>query len=225
MHYCTFVALFAIICMVGIEGASRKTPASINKDAIKLAQLAEKIWSLKPAILKQGRPLIYCEVMNKCCEEEDRSKAISFLDASNDLDFDGFENVMKQCMNTTTSNKGNQLCTAVIESIVPPWIIYRNANMGTYMGTMNRYIDIIDKYVKNLDKSDEWALVCNGEEMHALLCLSNTKLVESCVGKMLQQLFDSDYKNYEKTIKDMKQILTKANQDLVTALVEDTSTD
>lgn len=214
----TFVGLFAIIFVVGIQGASRRTPASIDEDTIELTQLTEKVWSLKPAILKNAKPLVYCQVMDECCGEEDHSKAISLIDPNNVFDLVEFENIMGQCMNTTNSNNGNQLCTAVIKSIVPPWIVYRDSNIDKYM-------NIMDKYMNGLNKLDEWITACNAKENHAILCLSNTKLIESCTGKMLQKIFDIDYKNYEKAIKNIKQLLTDATQELQTVLVEDINAD
>jgi hypothetical protein len=100
------VALFSIIFVVDIHEAFLKTPASINKDAIEMAQLAEKLWSFKPDILNHARNLTYCPIIDQCCDEEDRSEAISLM---NPFEYraltDDLENVMERCMNTTKSNK------------------------------------------------------------------------------------------------------------------------
>jgi len=213
------VALFCIIFVVDVRGASLKTPASIDKDAIETARLVEQLWSFKPAILKRTKPLIYCQIIDQCCEDEDRLKGISLMNPlMSNNGVDSFENVMERCMNTTTSNKENQQCPVTIKSIIPSWTIFRNLDVKKYM-------DIVKKYMNKLEKVfEDTTFVCNSEEIHAFTCLSNTKLVESCAGKILQELYDYDYKNYQNNIKYIKQTLIDANQELVRVFIKNTNT-
>jgi hypothetical protein len=208
------VALFCITFIVVVHGASRKTPASIDKDAIEMAQLVEKLWSFKPAIIKRAKPLVYCQVIDHCCEEEDRSKAISLMDLS--MDENDFKNVMERCMNTTTSNQENQLCLTVLNSIVPEWTTYMSSDV-------RNYTDTVDKYMYKLQFNIPFA--CNSEEIHAFICSSNTKLVGSCARKTLEEIYDYNYKNYGKTIKYIKQTLMDANQELSKIFIKNTNVD
>jgi len=212
------VALFCIIFVVGAHGAAHKTPTSIDKDATELAQLAEKIWSFKPAILKRLKPLAYCQVIDQCCENEQRSEAISLFDqVMSNIYPDRLENLMEECVDTTTSNKEKQLCPGIIESIRPWWIIGRNPDA-------KKYRNIFMNYLMNITGFDNIKGDCNSEEIHAFVCSSNTKLVKSCAGKILQEIYDNDYKNYPKTIKSLKQLLINANQELSKEFIEKTKT-
>lgn len=74
------LALFCIIFVVGAYGAARKMLPPVHKDAIEVAQLAEKIWSLKPAVFQRSTHLAYCQVIDQCCKKKHRSEAISFFD-------------------------------------------------------------------------------------------------------------------------------------------------
>jgi hypothetical protein len=216
MHRIVF-SLFCIIFVVGAHGAAPKILAPIHKDAIELTQLAEKIWSLKPAIFKRTKPCVYCEVIDQCCEKKHRSEAISFFDQPIVTNND-FENLIEQCINTTTSNKEKQLCPGIIKSIVPWWIANENPDI-------KKYQYILMKYLNNITEFDNIRGNCNGEEIHAFMCSSNTKLVKSCAGKLLQEIYDNDYKNYRKTIKSLKNTLINADQELSKEFIQKTKTE
>lgn len=208
------VALFCIIFVVDVYGASRKISTSIDKDVIEITRRAEKLWSLKPAIFKRAKPMVYCQIMDQCCDTQDRLQAVSLL-LENIFGTDGnrFVNIVETCMNTTTFNKENQLCSATVKSIVSPWMISQNLDAAKYMGIMYKFMNIFKEF-------NYITFSCNSEEIHALFCLSSTKLVESCAGKMLQKIYDYDQKSYGKTIKRIKQIFINTEQELIKVLIK-----
>jgi len=214
-----FDTLFCIIFVISINGVWLKPPASIDTDAIELTQLMEKFWSLKPIIFKRTRPWVYCQVIDKCCEDEDRSEAVSlisqYLDGTNRY---RFIEVIITCMSSSTLNKADQLCSSIFESIIPARITYQNSDV-------KKYIRIIRKYKKELDNIfDQILSTCNSEEVHAFFCLSNKKLMETCVVKILQKLYDDDDddKNDQDFIVNTKQLLIDLNQQLSEAFIENT---
>ncbi len=214
------ITLFCIIFVVGINGAWLKPLTSIDEDAIAITQLLEKFWSLKPAILKNTRPLVYCQIIDQCCEDEDRSKAISLMSQYIDgTDRYSFTEVMYTCINLTASNKADESCSSILTSVVPPRIAYSNSDV-------KKYFDIISKYVKELDHYFyDITLTCNSEETHAVLCSSDRKLIEICTGKILQKIYDDNDKNYQAIMMNTKRVLIDLHQQLFEAFIENTNTD
>ncbi len=213
-----FAILFCFAIVVGINGAWLKQPASINKDAVELTQLLEKLWSLKPDILNRLKPFVYCEIMDKCCEDKDRVEAISIMSQYIINTDDGrFEQIMQTCMNSSTSNMPDHVCSSIVKSIVSIETVYRDSNV-------RKYLDIIDRHGIGLSGIiDQIQLTCNSEEFHAFACLSNKKLMEKCANKVLQKIYNLDYKNYQKIIENAKQLMTEVNQQISTALTKDTN--
>jgi hypothetical protein len=207
--YRVLFALFCIIFVVGINGAWLKQLTSIDEDANELAQLAEEFWSLKPAILKRAKPFVYCQIIDQCCNDEDRSEAVSLM-GQYIYGSDGYQfaELMLTCMNPTASNKSNKLCLSTVESIVSLRTIYQNPDV-------KKYISITRNYEKELISIHNYVLsTCNSEEIQAYFCLSNKKLVETCSGKILQKIYDNVYTNYEEFVADTKQALIDINQQL-----------
>lgn len=215
-----FVTLFCISFFIGINGASIEQPVSMNEDAIEIAELTEKLWSLKPAVLNNRRPLIYCQIIDKCCGDEDREEAISIM--SQFMDGTGknrFVQIMDKCMHSTDSTETNQLCPAVVQSFIPSRIAYRRS-------TIEKYFDILSRYNRQLgDFYDHITSSCNSEELHALFCLSNKKLVERCTDKILQKIYDNNYENYETITMNTKRVLTDINQQISKVFTKNANTE
>jgi hypothetical protein len=209
---------FCIIFVVGINGAWIKQPASIDENAVELTQLTEKFWSLKPTIFKRTKPVVYCQIIDQCCDDEDRLEAVSLMSQYIDgTDRYSFAEVLLTCMNSTTAHEENQLCSSIIESIIPLRITYQNSDV-------QKYIHITNKYDKLLDNLLDYILsTCNSEEIYALLCLSNEKLVKTCAGRILQNIYDDHYKSYEAVVMYTKQVLIDLNQQLSEALITNTN--
>ena len=198
-----FTILFCIGIIVGINCARLKQPASINKDSTEIAQLLEKIWSKKPDVLNYADPIIYCAIIDKCCEDKDRVEAASLMNS----DGTRFEQIMQGCMNSSNSKKADHACSSVVKSPVSTETLFNDKNVQKYMNITNRSTGL-NKMV------DEMSSACNSEELHAFMCLSNTKLMQKCIVKVLQENYDSDYKNYQTNIKALKEMMISANEHL-----------
>jgi hypothetical protein len=206
---CMFVGLFCISFIIGINGASIEQAVSINERAIEIAELVQKVWALKPAALNYRKPLVYCQVIDKCCTDEDRTEAISLL--SQFMDGTGkarFDQVMDTCMHSTDSSETNPSCSAVVKSMAPSRISYRRSSVEKYFDILSRFNQQLTGFFENVMSS------CTSEELHALFCLSNKELVESCTGKILQKIYDDDYENYQTITEDTKRALMDLNQQI-----------
>lgn len=209
------VTLLYIIFVVGINGAWLKESGSTNEDAIELTELIVKLWSLKPDVMKRARPLVYCRIINECCDDEERSEAISLMgQVIHGTPEYHFAEIMLTCINSTTANQANELCSSIVDSII-------SMRMASKYSNMKKYFDITNKYDKELNNLVNYILsTCNSEEIHAFFCLSNKKLMEICSGRVLQTIYDDDYKNYQETITNTKQILINLNQQLSRAFIK-----
>ena len=110
--------------------------------------------------------------------------------------------IMEMCVNSSTSNKADQTCATILESTLPDSTLQNDP-------AVEEYFDIIREVAKDLIMLPRWlSRSCNTEHMQAFLCLSNTKLVESCAKEILQMAFDDDYIDYQEIIKTVKRAFT-----------------
>jgi hypothetical protein len=204
-----FTILFCIGIIVGMHCARLKQPASINKDSTEITQLLEKIWSRKPDPLNRAEPLIYCAVMDKCCEDKDRVEAISLMNQySINSDGDRFLQIMQGCMNSSNSKKEDHVCSSVVKSKFSTEAIFNDNNVRIYMDIINHRVTGLNQFV------DEISSTCNNKELHAFICLSNNKLMQKCIVKVLQKTYDGDYKNYQTNIEGLKEMMISANEQI-----------
>ncbi|CAF3895380.1 unnamed protein product [Rotaria sp. Silwood1] len=82
-----------------------KRQAFINKDAIQMAGLVARCWSLKSDGLSKKGSFAYCNVIEKCCSDEHRSQAISLF--ASDLKLGDNKAALSElidtkCINSTT---------------------------------------------------------------------------------------------------------------------------
>ncbi len=215
-----FAILFCIGIVVGINGAWLKQPASINQDAVELAQLTQKCWSLAPTVMKKARPLVYCRIIDQCCDDEDRTEAVSlFGQFIVGTDEGRFAQIMEKCMNSTNSNKGNQLCSSIVQSIIQPYIFHKHPDV-------KRFFNILDQYDKPISiVFDPIGSVCNSEETHSLICSSKITFAEKCISKALRKTYDDNSRDYQKNILDTKQAFTTINQQLSKAFISNANTE
>jgi hypothetical protein len=211
--YCILIVFF---CIADISGTSLKPSTSIDKHATELAELIIETWSYRPALLRRTKPEVFCSIIDECCENEDRVEAISLIG----LYSYGFaryhlNKVMKTCMNSTSSTKGKQYCSSFQEIIISQRTAYEDS-------VVKQYIDIIDSYEKDLLKMYfRISSSCNSQQIHALVCSSNPKLVEKCAEKMLHEIYDHhDYKNSQEIAMKIKQVLIELNQKLSEKLIK-----
>jgi hypothetical protein len=211
MH-CTLIVFVCITFIVGIEGAWIKVPILVDEDAVELTRLAEEFWSLKPAVFQRKGPLVLCEFIDKCCAVEDRFQAISLMVISIANEYrsqNHYATVINTCMNSTVLKQANQSCSS-LQKLISPSIMKQDKSIVTeYIGILLDYFTELNNLAKHIHKS------CNDEEIHALLCLSNTKLVTACAGKILHKIYDyNGDPTYQEFVAETKQTLIDLNQQL-----------
>lgn len=196
--------MFCITFIVGINGVSLKQSVSIKSDAKELAELALKIWSLKPAILKRVNPFLICELIDKCCHGENRARATLLMSQEPRTDFDNlYGELMKMCVNSSTAEKVDQTCSAVIKSQLSEHMVKDDH-------AIHQYLDIISEHQDDMLMLPHWIRrSCEIKHFQAFMCLSNTKLVEECATEVLQMALDDDYVDYATLIMKIKQVLNE----------------
>ena len=211
MHH-IFVILFCTIFVIAINGAWIKLAPSIDKDAIELARLAEEFWSLKPVVFQNKGPLVLCQFINECCSVENRLQAISVIVPSIVNEYrnkNRYNRVLNACLNLTALEEANQSCP-LLHKIISPTITQQDKFdiMQHRRVIMNHFTELnnLTNYVYKF---------CNNEEIHALLCLSNTNLTRTCAHKILQGIYnDNSYEVYQEFIMKSKETLMDINQQL-----------
>ena len=203
------ITAFCITFITGIDGVSLKRSASVNSDATELTGLLGKIWSMKPSIVKQADPILSCELIDKCCKGENRAKAAllmgqEILTATDHL----ADKIMAMCVNSSTSTQIDRACSATIKSRISHEKVEKDPSV-------QEYVSIIDNHNGGLEMLPRWfSRSCNNEHLQALVCSSNTKLVETCARDVLQMAFDDDYIDYEKLIMTSKRVLNSIIENL-----------
>lgn len=207
-----FVVLFYIIFAVGIKGAWIELSTSIDEDAVELTQLTETFWSLKPAVFQKKGPLVLCQFIDECCTTENRLQAISSMVYSIVHEYrnkNRYNQVINKCISSIDSKEVNQSCLS-LNKLLFPIITEQDKSM------IKQHRKIIMNYFLELNNLVTYVNEkCNNEEIHALLCSSNTKLVKTCASKILQVIYNEDgYEIYQEFLTKTKQILVDLNQRL-----------
>ena len=176
-----------IIFVVGINGASIESPTSIDENAIELTQLIVKALSKMPDILRKTEPFAYCQVIDKCCGDEDRSKVMSLLeDRHGRNNRFRFHEIMKTCMKTNTSPKTEQFCSSFEQSIILTHTVSEDPEVEQYGIKISKHSNELRSMLHHIIST------CNGEQIHAVFCTSNNKLLETCFGSILQEIYDEN---------------------------------
>jgi hypothetical protein len=203
-----FVILF---CIVFGSIINEGWIISIDEDATELTRLFEEFWSFKPDVLKEEGPLAICQFIDQCCKDEDRSRAISALIDSMDkvnINEDYNNRIINECINTTDLKESIQSCPS-IRHILYPVITQQDSLDGIEYAIFMNYTATVGKLANHEDG------FCNNEEIYAVLCSSNVKLITSCFTKSLQNIYDeNDYEVYRRFVMEAKQNFTDANQQL-----------
>jgi hypothetical protein len=212
---CILISLFCIIFVVGSKGAWLKIPILFDDEAAELTRLGEKFWSLKPAVYQSEGPLVLCQFIDECCAVEDRLKAISLMVTSIINEYhqkNRYASVINACMNSTPS------CPSLHKLISPSIMKHDRSNVVPYITIILDYFTKLNNLLNNMNE------YCNDEEIHALLCLSNTKLVKICAGKILQGIYDNNgYQVYQEFIVETKETLINLNEELSELFVTNTN--
>jgi hypothetical protein len=217
------VVLFGIIFTVVINAAWVKLPISIDKDATELTRLAEKFWSLKPVVFQNNGPLVLCQFIDECCAIENRFQAVSsmvFSIINEHRNKYRYGRIINKCINSTDLKETSQSCPSLYKLLSPLITEQDKSVIMEYMRIVMNYFTELNNLIRYVDKS------CNSEEIYALLCLSNTALVQTCVTKILEEIYDEDdYKIYPEFIVETKQTLIDLNQKLFPLFGTNTNTD
>jgi len=205
------IALSCIIFVIGINGASIELPSLIDEDAVEMAGLMEKCWSLKPAALQQMKPLAYCKVIDKCCLDEHHVQATSrFFPFLKDRHTETrFNELIGTCINSTAHHKADQWCQTFRSEITERWEARANPDVKQFSMAIAKYRRELMQLFNAIDD------VCNDEEIHAVICLSNKELMPTCAGKILRKLNDiNGYEVYQKIIVQYKTMFIDVHQKL-----------
>jgi hypothetical protein len=207
------ILLFCIVLGNIINGGWIREQISVDEDATELSRLFNELWSLKPDVFYEEGPFVICQFIDQCCKkEEDRSRAISAL-----IDWfksaipsdDSVNKIINECVNTTDLKESIESCPPIRHILYPVitekdhsnFIDYERIFINNTLGT--------GKSTNNEDR------LCNKEELHALLCSSDTKLVKNCFRKELQNFYDKNgYESYRESVIELKQKFTTAYQQL-----------
>ncbi|CAF1120407.1 unnamed protein product [Adineta steineri] len=213
--YCFFIGLLNILIVIGINSSSHKLSSSsslIDKDAENMAELFEKIWSLKPVSVGKLEPFGYCQVIEECCTNEYRSKAISsfvaFLDNHNVKN--RFIQTLNQCIKSTNFiDENNELCSSFQSSIIDHRNDLNDPDVQKFVIAIGKYQKEVERLISTIDSN------CNDKEKHAIICLSNKHLLKTCVTKILQYSnhIDGD-EFYQEILMKTKQIFNDIHQQL-----------
>jgi hypothetical protein len=215
--YRFITALFCMIFLSGINGAWLTLPTSVDEDAITLTRLAEEFWSLKPAVFQNKGPLVLCQVIDECCATDDRAKAVSLMVSSitdENRSRNRYARILNTCINST-----DQSCPPLFNLISPSITLQEKSDIKQHRRIIMNYDTKLNDLINRVNES------CNNEEIHALLCLSDTKLVKTCINKILRSIYDVDgYKVYHEYVVETKQTLIDVNQQLSELFIKNTNT-
>ncbi|CAF1394375.1 unnamed protein product [Adineta steineri] len=204
-----------------INGASLQLSTSIDSDAVELSNLVEKFWSSKPAEINKVQPFIYCKVLDTCCEEKQRQEAIPlFFTASFDIDDrNRFLETVGSCVNSTEQNGGDKWCQTYSQEMISPWNLRSNPQAVQFKQVMMKLLEKLENIDPNAPD------ICDDEEKYAFMCLTNKKLTQRCVHKMLKDLIKRlGYKSFEELVMKYKQALIDINQEWSTISIKNGET-
>lgn len=208
-----FVGLFSIIFLVVIKGASINLSTSIDKDANDLTRLTEIFWSLKPKVFEEKGPLVLCQFIDKCCTNVNRFQAISSMVSSiinEHQNKNRYNKVISKCIDSTDFKNANETCPLLNKLISPSVTEYEKFMIIQHRNILMNYFRELNNLINHVYES------CINEEVHALLCLSDTNLIQTCVSKILRKIYhENDWKFYQEFLIETKQVLFDLNQQLL----------
>src|SRR5262249_46902340 len=131
-----------------------------------------------------------------------------------------YRSIINKCINSTDLKEASQYCPLLHNLMFPLITAQDRSDIIEYMNIIMDYIEELNNLTDHVYES------CDDEEIHALLCLSNTTLVNACAAKILQEVYDDNgYIFYQEFIVKTKQTLIDMNQQLLQLSVKNTNTD
>ncbi|CAF0872286.1 unnamed protein product [Adineta steineri] len=215
------IVLSYVIFISYINGASFQLPASTDSDAVELSNLVEKFWSSKPVEINKVDPVIYCKVVETCCEENQRQEAIPlfFSESFDTDDKNRFKEIVGSCVNSTVQKGGDKWCQTYSQEMISPWNLRSNSQVMQFRQVMMKLLEKRENIDNNTPD------ICDDEEKYAVMCLTNKKLTQRCVHKMLKDLIKRlGYKSYEELVMKYKQALIDINQEWSTISIKNGET-
>ncbi|CAF2961431.1 unnamed protein product [Rotaria sp. Silwood2] len=216
----TIAILSLLIFVATIDGKPQRSSSLIKTDAKELAELMEKLWAEssndEKNLLKQT-----CQVVKKCCPPTAISKVVS--SSKSNIFNDPASQIATICLNTSDHADIAKKCPSALKlkpssssSSSPFDKLGNNIDLET-LAIASRIMkdqSTMDDFVNHLHNA------CNTAEQYALLCMSNKKLLQSCIGKHIQKKFvpgnKTAYETYVKIVKmmltDITLLMKKANQ-------------
>ncbi|CAF1405378.1 unnamed protein product [Adineta ricciae] len=182
----------------------------MDDDANELARLVEMFWSLKPDVFQRQGPLVLCEFIDQyCVTATSRMRAISMMISSIVNDYHSrkpYNQVLNVCVNSTEL-ESIEKSSSLLQRLISPMITNDDKlNIRQHRRVILNYFTELNDLINYMNKS------CNVEEIHALVCLSNTELMRRCTLKILRDMHDQNTLDiYEDYIQKTKDIFTDIN--------------
>jgi hypothetical protein len=201
------LVIVSLVIFIGtIDGIPQRSLSLIDADAKQLSLSNEKCWfHISNKVYNDTKRK--CQVLTQCCSGKKYSKALSLMAVN--FSVDPIPVTFAACLGSVTPDHLAKTCPSALKLTsrltFEPDDDNDKAN-PVYM-VMNKYSLVIKDFLKNIP------LVCNENEVHAYLCLSSKKLLQSCVGKILQKQYDSrGKKTYKESVKKYKAGFNGMNQ-------------
>jgi len=197
-----YVPLLYLILAVTQSAISFKLSAKLNEDAVDLALLFEKFWSLKPHAFEKTTPINVCPFIDRCCSNEHRRAAMSTWIFAIFGEVDKrptFDQVLNKCMNSTLAKDSIESCPSIETILLPDLTKHDQSDMKLFMYTISDYLLQLNQiFIPAIN-------TCTDEEIHAYICLTNTTLVTQCVERILHGMYDMiGYESYDEFINEIR---------------------
>ncbi|CAF4598591.1 unnamed protein product [Rotaria sp. Silwood2] len=173
----------------------------ISTDVKELSSLLEKFWSfISNTILKETKQK--CQALAKCCSSKDYSKALSLMAVN--FSIDPLPVMFSACLGSLDPSHLAKTCPSALK--FEPDSDTDDDNSNPFIAQLNKSREPIRDILQNI------ARVCKSHEAYSYICLSNKKLLQTCVKKILQkQLNTNGMKSYKELKNNYKNAFNSIN--------------
>ncbi|CAF1146648.1 unnamed protein product [Rotaria sp. Silwood1] len=157
-------------------------------------------------ILKETKPK--CQALAKCCSSKDYSKALSLMAVN--FSIDPLPVMFSACLGSLDPSHLAKTCPSALKFSSPlafePDSDTDDDNSNPFIAQLNKSREPIRDILQNI------ARVCKSNEAYSYICLSNKKLLQTCVKKILEkQLNTNGMKNYKELTNNYKNAFNSIN--------------
>jgi hypothetical protein len=193
MHHTIFIV--SLLVFFGNIGGSLQRPSSpstsTNTDAKDITELVEKLFSLASKEEKAFTKL-ECQIAKQCCQPKAYKKLFSILSKDNVTKNTASE-VGTVCLNTPARDVIAKKCPLALKltpsSGKKPKEKPVTPEIAVAALKIMKHGSIVPDFGTDVEHS------CNPEEIYAFNCVSNQKVLQSCIGKVIQAKTNPRNKN------------------------------